>query len=251
MNGNLPRLLLPLVLLFPIVAEGQLRRPGFVTIEREDRSKSRLAKEEGAIYLEGMFDGEVGIHVTQAAPLYANLNGDRWLGNLIPNQKAVLLAVHDRAYRVRAQAKQGQVSGWVSKSAVEGLPEDFEDTLGLIYERYLVISKLIEQRQVALGMTANEIIASIGPPDMRSSRIFDGGRTDVFEFISYQRVSQTVMTMDPFGHLVPVVQTVEVEAGRVVIEFENDVVTSISESDGLNFANSMPNVIVPPLVIFH
>ncbi|HRQ89725.1 MAG TPA: hypothetical protein PLA50_13075, partial [Bacteroidia bacterium] len=74
-----------------------------VTIEREDRQKSNLVKEEGAIYLEGMVDREVIVRISASAPVYANLKGERWLGNLLPEQNAVLLAVGERAYRVRAR----------------------------------------------------------------------------------------------------------------------------------------------------
>lgn len=241
-----PRIVLIGLLLLPMGSDAQLRRPGVVMVDREDRSKSKLVKEEGAVYLEGMVEKELVVGVSQGAAVYSSLKGDRWMGNLIPAQTAVLLAVSDKAYRVRAKAKQGQISGWVSKSAITGIPEGFEARLREYYERYVIVSELIENHQVALGMTVAEVIAAIGPPDKRNSTVNAEGRSDSLEYISYERVPQTVMTFNSFGQQVPMTQYIEVESGRVQIGFQNDMVNSISESEGLNFANSRASITVPP-----
>lgn len=229
--------------------EAQLRRPGFVTVEREDRTKSNLNQEKGAVYLEGMVADKVVVRITKTAPAYSNLTGNRWMGNLLANQNAELLAVSDKAYRVRARAKQGQIAGWVSKAVVQGLPADFEANLKAYHQRYLVVEELIENHQVALGMTVEEVIASIGPPDQRSSQVTGTGRTDTLEYISYERVPQTVMVLDSFGIPVPTTQYVEVESGRVSIDFANDTVTSISESEGISL-NSNGTLVPPPVYLF-
>ena len=237
-----------LILFSATLSEAQLRRPGIVTIAKEDREKSELVKEEGAIYLEGMVEDEVVLRVATAAPVYANLKGERWMGNLVPEQNAVLLAVSDRAYRIRGRAKQGQVAGWVSKAAVTGLAEGFEENLRLYHERYVVVSGLIENKQIALGMTVAEVTAAIGPPDKRSSTVNQEGRSDSLEYISYERVPQTFMSVDAFGQPVQATRYIEVESGRISVGFSNDVVTTISESEGLDFSNARLDVSVPPLV---
>lgn len=244
-------LLLSLILamLPSIDASAQLRRPGIVTIEREDRTKSELVQEEGAIYLEGMVDDEVKVRVTAAAPVYANLKGERWMGNLQPEQNAVLLAVSEKAYRVRGRAQQGQVAGWISKAAVTGLPADFEENLRQYHARYVIVTDLIENHQIALGMTTEEVIASLGPPDKRSSKLTSDGRSDSLEFVSYKRLPQTTTTTNGLGQPVSVTTYVEVESGRVSVDFSNDVVTTITESEGLNFANARLDITIPPVVV--
>lgn len=228
--------------------EAQLRRPGLVTVEREDRTESRLVKEDGAIYLEGMVEGEVPVRIVANAPVYANLKGDRWLGSLLANQNAVLLAVSEKAYRVRGRAKQGQVAGWVSKAAVAGLAEDFEEKLARYHERHLVVGELIRNKQVALGMTTAEVLASLGPPDRRQFVLTEEGRHDTLEFVSYRRVPQTVTSIDAFGRPVVATQYVEVEAGRVTVEFAGELAVSISESEGFDVSNARLDVTVPPFV---
>lgn len=237
-----------LFLLVPLGAEAQLRRPGIVTIQTEDRDKTKLVQEEGAIYLEGMVEEEVQVRIVAEAPVYANLKGERWMGNLLANQTAVLLAVSDKAYRVRAKAKQGQVAGWIAKSSVEGLPEEFEENLRHYHERYLIVSELIQKRQIALGMTVAEVAAAIGPPDKRDSKLTAEGRTDKLEYISYKRVPQTYTTLDPLGRPVLATRYIEVESGRITVEFADDVAVSISESEGIDRSAARLDVAVPPVV---
>lgn len=244
-----------LVALVPIlvteIAHSQLRRPGFVTVDREDRETSRLVKEDGAIYLEGMVKQEVLVRVEKPVGAYSTLAGDRWLGTIRDNQNAVLLAVSERAYRIRGRAKQGQIAGWVSKAAVSGLPADFEEKLTRFHERHEVVKDLIENQQVALGMTVDEVIRSIGPPDKRSSRITQAGRTDTLEFISYERIPQTTVVYDAFGQAFPSTRYVEVESGRVVIEFVDNAVSSIEESEGIDMGEDGGYRVVPhPIFLF-
>ena len=231
-----------------MTVEAQLRRPGFTKIKKQDRTTSRLSKERGAIYLEEIMDREIVIRVSKATAAYNDLSAKRWLGNVFGNQKGVLLAVSDKAFRIRAKAKQGQTAGWISKAAVEGLDPSFEENLRKFYDRYVIVKELIENEQVALGMTGDEVIASLGPPDLKSSAIEDSGRKDTFEYISYKRIPQTVTGRDAFGHLIRTTQYVEVEDGRVTIDMSDNVVTGIKESEGINFANQTPNVRIPPCV---
>lgn len=231
----------------PAPAEAQLRRPGLVSVDREDRDASRLPREKGAVYLEGMVREEIVVRIAKPAAVYASLSGERWLGNLVPERNGVLLAVSDRAYRVRAQAQQGQVAGWVAKSAVEGITPEFEEALARYHERHEMVRELIREKQIALGMTVAEVVESIGPPDQRSSKVTSAGRSDLLEFVSYQRVPQTVMSYDFYGRPVPTTRYVEVESGRLTVEFINDAVVSIEESEGLNFARGgvLPAVPAP------
>ena len=244
-------LLLLLPAIFATSALGQLRRPGFVTVDREDRTSSNLVKEDGAIYLEEMLVDEIFGKTNKAAPIYTSLQGDRWIGNLIPGRKAILLAVSDKAYRVRAHAKQGQVAGWVSKAVIDGFPEGFEENLLKFHARWVAVKELIDNHQVALGMTVEEVTLSIGPPDKRSSKITGEGRTDVLEYISYQRVPQQVPGFDSLGRPVTTTQYVEVESGRVTVEFSDDMVSSISETEGIDLAQNGRYPTVPyPVILF-
>ena len=249
MNKSInPALAVSLAFFIFLPAQAQLRRPGIVTIKHEDRNKSNLIQEKGAIYLEEMVAQEIKVRVTKVGPAYSTLQAKRWLGNVFGNQNAVLLAVSDKAYRIRARAQQGQIAGWVSKSIISGLPDGFEDKLVAFHKRYEMVKQLIDKKQVALGMTPQEVIASIGPPDSKTSHLDAKGRKDVYEFVSYTRMPQNYVTYDAFGQPVNATRYVEVVTGRVTIEFANNLVSSITESEGLNFNNGVPFDQVPPFL---
>jgi hypothetical protein len=231
---------------------GAQLRPIPVRKSQADREKDRstLNREAGAVYLEGLINREIKVRVTQAAPVYANLTGERWLGNLFPNQEVVLLAVGEKAYRVRGQAKQGQVAGWIGKAMVEGVAPGLEENLAKLHERQIVVDDLIDKRQVALGMTPEEVIQSLGDPDKRNSKIDQAGRNDVFEYIKYQKVPQYQPAIDQFGRPYQAITYVMVETGKATISFEKGMVSSIEESEGLNLQSGAIKLVPPPIIVF-
>ncbi len=218
---------------------------------RAELGDSNLVKEDGAVYVEELLDRPLTVQVVKAAAVYSNLTAERWLGNLLPGRKAELLAISEKAYRIRGRAKQGQVAGWVAKSAIEGIDADTEKKLVLFYERQLLVQDLIAKNQVALGMTVAEVEASLGKPDARNSKVDKDGRKDVLEYITYQRVPQTSYVRDRFGQLIPTTIYIKVPTGKVSLSFENELVASIEESEGAEIAGGgNVRIVPPPILIF-
>ena len=58
-------LLLSSILWYGSDSQAQLRRPGIITVKHEDRNKSNLIPEKGAVYLEGLVVQDVKIHITK------------------------------------------------------------------------------------------------------------------------------------------------------------------------------------------
>lgn len=233
---------------FAAVAEAQLR---VVPIRKSkaDREETSLNREDGAVYLEGLVKKEIKLRVTQAAPIYTTLAADRWLGNL-PPQEVILLAISEKAYRVRGRAKQGQVAGWVGRGMIEGLDQEFEANLAKLHERQLLVADLIDKKQVALGMTQEEVMESLGPPSKRNAKVDAGGQTSNFEYITYDRVPQSTTALDRFGRPYQTVTYLEVETGKVNIGFEKGVVSSIEESEGVDRQAGAVRIVPPPIVLF-
>ncbi|MCB1235158.1 MAG: hypothetical protein KDM91_08815 [Verrucomicrobiae bacterium] len=217
---------------------------------KADREESSLIKEDGAVYLEGLVKKTVKVKISKIAPVYANLTGERWLGNLVADQEAELLAIGEKAYRVRARAQQGTVVGWVGIHAVEGVSDELKRNLTKLHERHLLVRDLIDQQQVALGMTIEEVMESLGRPDKRNSKVDKEGRSDVLEYITYERVPQTTTALDRFGRPYQSVTYLKVETGRVSIAFEKEIVSSIEESEGSDFNQGAVKIVPPPIVLF-
>ncbi len=247
-----PRLVALGVLVFfglSTLAEAQLR-PIPIRKSKADREESSLIREDGAVYLEGLVKKEVKVRVTQAAPIYTTLGADRWLGNLFADQEVTLLAISEKAYKVRGRAKQGQVAGWVGKAMVEGLDDEFEENLAKLHERQVLVGELIDEQQVAMGMTQEEVMASLGEPTKRNAKVDKGGHTASFEYITYDRIPQATTARDAFGRLVQTTTYIEVETGKVIIGFEKGVVASIEESEGVDRQAGAVRIVPPPILLF-
>lgn len=236
--------------MFTIVAatQAQLRRPNYVTVKKNER-KSKLVTEPGAVYLEGVVSSSLVLKTTSSVPVYSSLSGKRWLGTIASAKKVDLLAISDKAYRVRGQAQHGQIAGWIRKDAITGLPEGFEEKLVKLKQRLDLVGELIENSQVALGMTPQEVIASIGPPDSTFTETKETGSKSVYGYISYTRTPQDFVEYNRFGFAVSGVRYIEVETGRLTIEFSDNLVSSITETEGINVNKHLVDPI-PPLVDF-
>ncbi len=211
--------------------------------------KSNLRQEEGAVYLEDLLEKPIQLKVVKSLPVYSSLKGKRWLGNLVPGGPATLLAISDRAYRIRARAQQGQVAGWVSPKAVQGIDDKMVQNLKKLYERELLVQDLVSKKQIAMGMTLGEVERSLGRPDNRTSKVDKEGRKDKVEYITYERVPQTVTRPDRFGRLFQSTVYVKVPVGKLTIEFEDELVSSIEESEGDNVSGPV-KIVPPPIVLF-
>ena len=146
---------------------------------------SELNREPGAIYLEEILEKPIKLKVVRETPVYLQLDGKRNIGTLIADREVELLAISDKAYRIRGRAKHDQVAGWIRPSDVEGMTENLKENLKKVYERAVIVEDLIHHRQVALGMTMNEVVRSLGNPTRTSSNLDKDGREDTFDYITY------------------------------------------------------------------
>ena len=192
---------------------------------------SKLLREEGACYVEGLLEKPVKLRVLKSAPAYGTLQGKRYLGTLKPGQEVTLLAISDRAYRVRGKAQQGDIAGWAGPGFFKKLDDEFVANLKKAAERKAIVEDLIAKKEVALGMTGDEVLASLGKPTKRASELTAEATTETFDYIEYDRVPQTSYVRNAFGQLVRQTTYVKVEVGRLTVELKDNVVSSISESE--------------------
>lgn len=190
-----------------------------------------LSREKGAIYLEDFVEKPIKLEVKKMVHAYSTLEGKRYLGTLAPGQKVTLIAVSDRAYRVRGKAQQGQIAGWVGHGYLEALETEFVENLQKAAERKKLVDELIANEEVALGMTLDEVQASLGKPTKTASRVDHEGKTDTFHYITYERVPQSNYVRGIDGRLYRQTTYIKVETGKVTIDFTDGLVTAISESE--------------------
>lgn len=218
---TLPILCLAFVLLGS-VSQAQLSKP----------RKSMIPPEPGTINVEDMLAKPVMLKVLQEAPVYTRSTLDQAIGSMAPGTVVKLVGLSDHAYRVRGRARHGDVAGWVRIGDLLSPDPDLVPNLKKLHARQTQVEEMIASKQVALGMTGEEVQASLGKPARRSTKINAGGREEKLEYVIYERVPQYTTGLDPYGRPVQSVVYLKVETGNLAVTLKDDVVESIEETKG-------------------
>jgi len=229
--------LLFLALAFPVTA--QLKRP-----ER----RSLLDSEPGVVYLEPVLGKHLELNVIKEAPVFSDKEGKHRLGTLITNQTVRLEAITDKIYRVRGQGTHGGIAGWVAPWAFTSKDPKFVAHLKEFYDRQIQVQAFIEAKQVAVGMTTDEVAQARGKPSKTSLRKTEKGESGRWEYINYDEVKHYITRVDPStGQTYRQLSHVEqVEKGRTSVEFEDNLVTAIEESEDRQ--GGKVRIVIPPLI---
>ncbi len=212
------------------------------------QSRSLLDDDPEVIYLDQHIDRKIELIVAEDANVFATKTANRHLGVFAKGTKVELLAMTDKAYRVRGQAKHAGVAGWVSPKLMASTDKDFIENLKKLYERQMIVTALINNKEVAIGMTLDEVSQSLGEPSKKSMRQTKDGVTGSWEFIQLEekkhyRAVRDIRSGQVYQQLSHT--TVE-EKGKIVVEFEGDVVTALEESE--NNSGGRIKIITPPIV---
>lgn len=207
-----------------------------------------VVREEGAIYLEDLLPKPVKLATLADTPIHYKIDLGRYLGTLQKGQIVELQAVSDGAYRVRGQAQQGQVAGWVEPKFLNPLKKDFLDNLKQNAARRDEVQALIAKNEVAINMTPEEVMQSLGKPAKKTARLDAKGREETWEFVKYDRVPQEAVGRDPAGNLVKTVIYVKVPSGKLAINFANNLVSSLEQTEGTLDRAAQVKIIPAPFV---
>jgi hypothetical protein len=226
-----------LSLLLPVSA--QTKRP-----ER----KSLIDRDPDVVHLAEHVKEPVELQVVKDAPVFSDKNGKSKIGIIKADQTVVLEAMTERAYKVRGQGAKNGISGWVGPGAFSSKEPNFVENLRKLHTRQLEVAALIAEKQIAVGMTPDEVSQARGNPTKTSVKQTEKGQTGRWEYIDFEQVQHYNYRRDPvsgqvFRQLSYVTQE---EKGKTVVEFENGVVRSLEESEQRRGAPV--KIIVPPVV---
>ena len=208
-----------------------------------------LPREKGAIYLEDFFPRVYHLRVLTDAPIYFNMDQARFLGTLRRDELVELQAVSDTqgVLRVRGQALQGQVVGWVPARYVTPLDASFVDGLHRTAERRKQVQTLVAANEVALNMTPEEVTASLGQPGKKSSHADARSVEETWDYIRYQSVPREVAGVDAFGRSVVSIVYERVPVGRFAVVFTDGLVSAIDQSEHDGSATTAAKIVPPPV----
>ncbi|HYF36994.1 MAG TPA: hypothetical protein VD994_16975 [Prosthecobacter sp.] len=236
---TLPLCAFVVLLLGAVAAPGQLSTKGRSTL---------LAPEPGTMDVEGLLKKPAVLKVLRETPVYTRSVMDRAIGSMAPGTVVTLVGIAEKAYRVRGRARHGDVSGWIRVEDLLSPDPNLIPNLVKLHERQMLVDELIANHQIALGMTTEEVIASMGRPDRKSSKLSANGRDETFEYVVYDRVPQTSTGLDAFGRPVQTVVYIKVETGRLAVNMKDSVVESVEETKGDPLGGRGVKIVPGPII---
>lgn len=215
-------------------------------IQRTER-KSLLDTDPDVVYMEQAQPQPVELKVVKEAPVFSDKEGKHRLGVLKANQTVRIEAITDKSYRVRGAGTHDGISGWVAPWAFSSNNPDFVANLKQLYDRQIQVQQLIAEQKIAIGMTLDEVTRSRGNPTKTSLRKTASGQSGQWDYIQYEDVKNYVTEVDgrtglSYRRLVSVSR---VERGRTRVEFADNLVTAIEESENRQGGNV--RIIIPPV----
>ena len=240
-----PARVLPLVLSAAALLLADTR----VTAGLPPRQSSLLA-EPGTINLEGIKGASnIRLTVAQDGYIYYHAIMDRVLGTMRAGTPVTLIAMSETAYRVRGRAAHGETAGWMPIAALHSPDPQLAEKLKALYVRQQQITELIANKQVALGMTSEEVQQSLGKPTRKNTRIAILGRDERLEYAIFESVPQVVTGQDQYGRLVQNVIYVKVETGTLTINLKDGIVDTIEETKGTPLGGRGIKIVPAPIFL--
>lgn len=212
---------------------------------------SNLPREVGAIYLEDLALKPLKLATTVDSNVASKPADGRYLGTIRKGSPVELLAVLDNLARVRGQAQQGGVAGWVELKSITPLKAEFLDSLRQNAKRKAEVDALIANGEVALNMTPDEVSAALGKAQKKTSKLDAGGRKETWEFVRYARVPQDTTGYTRDGRLVTTTVYIKVPAGKLTVNFENNLVTTLEQSEGNTDVQAVPRILPAPILVVY
>ena len=231
-------LLFTLCQILPVAAQSRLDKP----------RKSLLESDPDVVYLAQTVKNPIILTVVKEVPVFSDKGGKSRIGFLKADQKVPLEAMTEKAYKVRGKGTRQDISGWTSPSAFSSTDPEFIAHLKQLYERQIAVQAFIAEKQVAIGMTPEEVGLSRGKPNKTTMRKTAEGESGSWEYVEYKTVNHYTTQIDPrtgqayrqFAY------ATQEEKGKMVVAFVDGVVSSIEETEDRKGGNV--RIVVPPVV---
>ncbi len=157
------------------------------------------------------------------------------------------MAIAGGLFRVRGKARQGGVAGWVDARHLAPLDKKFIAALEEGARRRAEVNALIEKNEVAINMTPEEVLASLGKPARKSARLDASGRREIWEYVRYERIPQQVTGFDRTGQRIFQTTYVKVPAGQLAVILENNLVSALEQTEGTLLRDARVKIVTAPI----
>lgn len=205
--------------------------------------------EMGVVYVEEIAPKGIKLKVEKPGWIYSTNEGGRKRGSLKVGIDVELVSFTEKAYFVRGKRDNGiGVSGWVTPAAFSSKDPKFVEKLKQVHTRQLLVRELIEKKEVAIGMTPEEVSQVHTRPTKTKVKRTAKGQTTIWEFIEYDAINHYNTVRDPYTGQIyrQLTHTTNEETSKIVIEFENGYASSIEISENNGPGN--PTIVGVPVI---
>jgi len=205
--------------------------------------------ERDVVYTEEFAPEGITLKVEKPGWVYQSKKGGRKYGALKVGSKAELVFFTQKAYFVRGKRENGEgVSGWVTPAAFSSTEPDFVEKLKAVHTRQLTVRKLIEDKEIAVGMHPDEVAKVLGRPTKTTVRRTAEGQTQVWEYIEQKIQKHYATIRDPYtgAYYRQYTHSTTEEKSKKVIEFKNGHVSATEFSEQKK--RSRPKIITAPII---
>ncbi|MDG2401458.1 MAG: hypothetical protein P8M04_12890 [Akkermansiaceae bacterium] len=205
--------------------------------------------EKGVVYVEEFTPKGIKLKVEKPGWVYSTKQGGRKRGSLKVGIDVELVSFTEKAYFVRGKRDNGiGVSGWVTPASFSSKDPKFVEKLKQVHARQLLVRALIEKKEVAIGMTPEEVSQIHTRPTKTKVKRTAKGQTTIWEFIKYHTVSHFNTVRDPSTGQIyrQLTHTTNEEKSKIVVEFENGFASSIEISKNNGPGN--PTTVGAPII---
>ncbi|MGJ8696803.1 MAG: hypothetical protein ACSHYF_10820 [Verrucomicrobiaceae bacterium] len=210
-----------------------------------------LDSDPDVVYVEEFSEKPIKLKAAKAGYVFSTKKGGRKRGALQVDSTVELVGFTENAYQIRGRRENGEgVSGWVSPLALTAKDKDFVKKFKAVFDRQIIVRELIENKELAIGMTEKEVGLVLGEPTKTKVRRTATGQSATWEYVEYEIENHYSNFRDPItgGIYRQLTHTTKEVVSKTQVEFENGVVNAIEESEDKGEARR--RIVATPIIFF-
>jgi hypothetical protein len=182
---------------------------------------------DDVVYLDDSHELTLHLKVLHRTPINFSRDPQSLNAYLAEGQTVDVIGLGETQYYVSARTATGLTQGWVDAHFIEAPPAALLAKLREHREEAQTRRKLIDQHEVAVGMSRADVRASLGKPD-RTARVHTRqGDQEQWLYTTYQYVPMYTQYNDDLGRQRHAVSYHRQASGQKTVMFQNDQVTEI------------------------
>ena len=230
-----------------------MKRPALIFLSLVVASAGALRaaeiRYEDVTYLDQVHAKPLPLKVLRDVKLTVSRDQSTVLAYLEAGQTVWVLGFGDSRYYAETIIATGKARGWVNSDALERIPDEVRAEIEELVRTAKRYKELIAKKQVEVGMSKDQVQASLGKPDERSRTVAEDSVEEQWTYRTYKSVPQRdYYYVD--GKLFERAYYTKVLAGGKTVTFRNDEVVAIKDEDKAPQLPANPVIVAPPPMIY-